>query len=121
VRTIYGDEAKATELFGLVVVEAMAAGCAVVASNVASLPELVAEGKDGFLVPPNNPAALREKIVALLSDPGRSAEMGRAGREKVQRKFTWRATAERCLAAYQELGLSQPFVRLLRPLTFTYP
>jgi glycosyltransferase involved in cell wall biosynthesis len=75
----------------------------VILTDVASLPEIVEDGVTGFLVPPNNPEAIREKLQFLFDNPGTADEMGRRGREKVLSKFTWELTAQRCLHAYKLL------------------
>jgi glycosyltransferase involved in cell wall biosynthesis len=79
----------------------MACGTPVIVSDVASLPEVVEDCVTGFLVPPNDPVRIRERISLLRSDPGMAAEMGRRGRERVLERFTWDAVAQRCLAAYR--------------------
>lgn len=80
--------------------ESMACGTPVVATSVGSLPELVEDGVTGFVVPPRDPSAMREKIELLLSHPHLASEMGRRGRERVLARFTWDAVARRCLDAY---------------------
>lgn len=57
------------EPFGLVVIEAMRAGCAVVASDVAGPRESIVDGETGFLVPPGNPVKIAERVATLLTDP----------------------------------------------------
>ncbi len=71
----------------VVLMEAMAAGRPVLATAVAGVAELVDTGKSGFLVPPGDAVQLAEAIRALLADPERRAEMGRAGRAKVAEDF----------------------------------
>lgn len=99
-RTLYGDETPVPELLGQTLIEAMACGTPVIGSNVASLPEIIEDGVTGFLVPPNDPDALNERIQWLLADAARAAEMGRRARERVLARFTWNAVVERCLVAY---------------------
>jgi glycosyltransferase involved in cell wall biosynthesis len=97
----YGRETRVPELLGLVVLESLACATPVIVTSVASLPEIVQDGVTGFIVPPNDPAALGEKIAFLRAHPEVAQSMGRAGREQVLRRFTWKAVAERCLAAYE--------------------
>jgi glycosyltransferase involved in cell wall biosynthesis len=99
-RTMYGQETNVPELLGQTLLEAMACGAATIATTVASLPEVVEDGVTGFLVPPNDPAALGAKLDWLRAHPDRAAEMGAAGRRRVQQHFTWPAVVRRCLTAY---------------------
>ncbi len=103
-RTCYGDTTDVPELLGQTLLEAMACGKPCIATRVASLPEVVADGETGFLVPPNDPAALREKLDWLRNHPADAVRMGEAGRRRVLDHFTWPATVERCLAAYATAG-----------------
>lgn len=96
----YGRTTQVTELLGLVAIEAMARGIPVVASRVASLPEIVEDGVTGLLVPPGDPAALREAVRGLIADPIRGATMGQAARRRAAERFTWSAAAEVAVAAY---------------------
>ena len=97
---IDGRHSRQPELLGLVVLESMACGTPVIVTSVASLPELVEDGKTGFVVPPNDAAALRERIETLRRDPALAAEMGRRARAAVLERFTWPAVVRRCLQAY---------------------
>ena len=92
--------AGANELFGLALVEAMACGCPVIATSVASLPEIVTDGENGLLVPPNEPRAIAAAIERLKSEPSFWARLSANARERVVERFTWDAVADRCMAAY---------------------
>src|SRR5690606_33427907 len=70
-----GGTTRVPELFGLVALESMACGTPVIVSKVASLPELVEDGVTGFVVPPNDPRAIRLALDVLRADPARRAEM----------------------------------------------
>jgi phosphatidylinositol alpha-1,6-mannosyltransferase len=87
------------EGFGIVFLEASAAGRPVVASTAGGIPDAVAEGVSGLLVPPDDPARLAERVTELLSDPARATDLGQRGRERVLAEFTWQAVGERTLAA----------------------
>ena len=94
--------AGAHELFGLALVEAMARGCPVIASDAASLPEIVAPEVNGLLVPPNQPAAIGAAVLRLKRDPELWARLSRGARRTVEERFTWAQVAGRCLEAYAE-------------------
>jgi glycosyltransferase involved in cell wall biosynthesis len=72
------------EGMGRVLVEAMAAGKPVVASNVGGIPDLVRDGETGYLVPPADEKALADGIQKLLEDPGKAWEMGQHGKKHCQ-------------------------------------
>jgi alpha-maltose-1-phosphate synthase len=91
------------EPMGIVNLEAMACETAVVASAVGGIPEVVADGETGQLVPPADPPALAAAVNELLADPERARRMGKAGRERVLERFTWRAVAKRTLGLYERL------------------
>ncbi len=71
------------EPFGLVVIEAMAAGRPVIASRTGGLPDIVVDGETGLLVPPGDPDALRQALERLLADRELRERMGQAGRRRV--------------------------------------
>jgi glycosyltransferase involved in cell wall biosynthesis len=102
-RTCYGRPVRITELLGLSVLEAMASGTPVVASRTGGLPEVVRDGETGFLVTPGDVAELRDRLQLLLGNTALARRMGRAARETMLEQFTWTKTAERCLAAYDEV------------------
>jgi glycosyltransferase involved in cell wall biosynthesis len=101
-RTLYGEQTQVPELLGQTLVEAMACGTPVIGTNVASLPEVIDDGVTGFLVPPNDDAALGERIEWILANADRAAELGRRGRAVVLDRFTWSAVVRRCLDAYRD-------------------
>jgi alpha-maltose-1-phosphate synthase len=92
------------EPLGIVNLEAMACGTAVVASSVGGIPEVVADGKTGLLVPPNDPEALAESINTLTRDPERARAMGTAGRERASTLFDWGRIAEQTADLYQKVA-----------------
>lgn len=103
-RTCYGRPVPVSELLGLTALEAMASGTPVVASRIGGLAEVVVDGETGFLVEPGDLAALHDRLALLVSDRRLAARLGANARDLVVRRFTWRACAERCLAAYLTLG-----------------
>jgi glycogen synthase len=90
------------EPFGLINLEAMACGAAVVASRVGGIPEVVVDGETGILVPQGEPGALAAAVCALCGDPERAARFGAAGRRRVEAAFSWERIAERTLAVYRD-------------------
>jgi len=92
-----------SESFGVVVIEAMASGLPIVASRVGGIPEVVEEGITGILVPPADSPALSEALLRLLKDPERRKKMGRNGRERVIKLFSWDKTIEATLNVYQDV------------------
>jgi glycosyltransferase involved in cell wall biosynthesis len=80
--------------------EAMGAGRAVVASRVAGVPDVIADGVHGLLVPERDPGALAEAIVRLLDDWAFAARLGAAARARIERELTWERTAERFEAIF---------------------
>jgi len=91
------------EPLGIVNLEAMACGTAVVGSRVGGVPEVVADGETGLLVPPGDPAALAGAINVLLADEPLAAQMGRLGRGRAETEFGWASIAEQTVALYAEL------------------
>ena len=90
------------EPFGLINLEAMACETAVVASAVGGILEVVEDGKTGLLVPPGNAQALAAALRTLLEDPGRARAMGKAGRKRVEERFSWASVAARTQEVYGE-------------------
>ena len=86
------------EGFGLALLEAMLASLPVVASRVSSIPEVVADGVTGLLVPPDDPAALAAAVNLVLADPG---AYGEAGRARALAEFSVARMADRTLAVYE--------------------
>ena len=92
------------EGFSLPAVEAMACGVPLVATTGGALPEVVGpDGGAGVLVPPGDADALATRIGQLLDDAPLRARMGRAGRRRVARHFTWGRTAERVVDHYLDV------------------
>jgi alpha-maltose-1-phosphate synthase len=91
------------EPLGIVNLEAMACGTAVVGSRTGGIPEVVADGETGLLVPPGEPAPLADALNVLLRDPGRARAMGEAGRKRAVAEFGWPAIAAQTADLYAEL------------------
>jgi glycosyltransferase involved in cell wall biosynthesis len=95
--------ASRSEGFGQVVIEAMAAGKPVVASRIGALTEIVVDGETGLLVEPENPKAVAEAIVWLLTHREAAQHMGRCGQERVRHHFSAEQMAAKTLALYQQV------------------
>src|SRR6185295_15270977 len=91
-----------TEGLGSAVLEAMACSRPVVATLAGGLPEAIADGETGRLVPPHDEAALAAAIVALLRDADLRLRFGAAGRARVEREFSVDQLVQRTLKVYQE-------------------
>jgi glycosyltransferase involved in cell wall biosynthesis len=100
------------EPFGLVAIEAMAAGSPVVASNVGGLKYTVVHEKTGLLCPPQDEIAFSEAIDRILSRPNWQAQLGRAAKERVKSKFGWDEVGRQLSELYIDLITESP-----RPLS----
>jgi glycosyltransferase involved in cell wall biosynthesis len=83
------------------VMEAMACGRAVVATDVGDVSSIIDNGKTGFVVPPSDGESFAQHIATLITDPNRCAEMGKAGRERAEQEFGLSRMANEMLAVYQ--------------------
>ena len=90
------------EGFGIVFLEAMAAGLPVVACRAAAIPEVVRDGLTGVLVPPRDPKGLADVLEQLARDPGRARRLGDEGRRRVA-EFAPERVAERFLHAVRSI------------------
>lgn len=99
----YGKVHEKSEILGLVLLEAMACGTPVLVTRVGGMPEVVVDGEVGFVVPPNDPKALGEKVRYIYDNPDVAERMGKAAREHALANFTWEKVALDCLRHYQEL------------------
>jgi starch synthase len=93
------------EPLGIVNLEAMACGTAVVASRVGGIPEVVADGVTGVLVDlgPSFESSLAVQVTTLLEDPSRAAALGAAGRARAIAEFSWDAIAVRTVEVYRSV------------------
>lgn len=91
------------EAFGMVALEAMAAGKAVVASNSGGVKEIVLDGETGMLVEPGDSEGFAGAIQTLVADPERRKTMGVRGRERALQHFTWSQMVDGYLAAYERV------------------
>lgn len=91
-----------SESFGVAAVESMACGVPVVVSNVGGLPEVVLEGKTGYVVPKENPKELAKAILSLVENKEKSNEMGLAGIDHVKTNYNWIDNANGMLDLYAQ-------------------
>lgn len=91
------------EPFGKIVIEAMAMETPVIASRVGGVPEIVADGETGLLVPPQDPAALKHALTRLIADAALRERMGKAGRQRVEACFSLERNVQATQAMYSEL------------------
>ena len=122
VRQLYANAAvfccpSVYEPFGIINLEAMACGTAVVASAVGGIPEVVVDGETGLLVPfeaaapgafePRDPEAFERRLAAgintLMAEPERRAAMGSAGRQRAVDHFSWASIAEQTVELYRSV------------------
>lgn len=95
-----GRQTAVPELLGQTLLEGMACGIPAICTRVGSMPEVVGDGITGFVVPPNDPPALGERLAWLSAHPDKVARMGAAARRHVLERFTWPAVVSRCLTQY---------------------
>ena len=80
----------------------MACASPVICTRVASMPEIVEDGVNGFVVEPGDVNMLRARLVWLAAHPLEAVAMGAAGRKAVLARFQWPQVVERCLEAYAQ-------------------
>lgn len=90
-----------SEGFGVVILEAMAFGKAVVATSVGGIPEIIKDGETGFLVPPDDPEELSRVISRLLSDERLARDIGSRALEAIGGTYNWDAIADKYLTVYR--------------------
>jgi glycosyltransferase involved in cell wall biosynthesis len=90
------------EGLGLSVMEAQASGLAVVASRVGGLPSLIEDGRTGYLVPPNDPAALAKAVIRVLKDPQEARRMGERARDFIRTHFSADKMVTETLGVYRK-------------------
>lgn len=91
------------EPFGITPVEAMACGTPVVGTAVGGIKTTVVDGETGYLVPPNDPERLAERLFALYQNPHMAQRMGWAGMRRAYQHFTWRSVAANIAAVYENV------------------
>lgn len=102
-RDYRGDYHRFPELLGLTKLEAMACRKPVIVSDVGGLPELIANGKNGYVVKAGDEKELAERINDILINEKNGRKMGREGLALVRKHYTWDSIAERVLDSYNSL------------------
>ena len=103
---VFVAPATGRESFGVILLEAMAAGRPVVASDLPGYREVLRDGEDAMLVPAGDPASLARAVSVVLDSPGRASELARRGRARV-RSFDWEVVASRLEALYAQARLDR--------------
>ncbi len=101
--TVLVHASTSGEPFGQVVIEGMAAGKPIIATDGGGIPEIVVDGATGLLVPMANADAMATAMIELLRDPQRAHQMGCAGRRRVEENFTIAQTAAKVQSLYEDI------------------
>lgn len=114
---IFCAPATGRESFGIVLLEAMAAGIPIVASDIPGFRRVVTSGKDGLLVAPGSPAEIADAVTRIASDPSMAARMTAAGRETAL-EYDWSSVTSRLEASFMRLlGTEEkPVSEAVRPV-----
>ena len=91
------------ESFGVSVLEATSCGIPAITSNIGGLPEVNIDQKTGYLIPPNNPSILAEKIIMLYEEKNLRNEMGNYARNRVLQNFDWKLNVDQLINIYKSL------------------
>jgi phosphatidyl-myo-inositol alpha-mannosyltransferase len=100
--TVFSAPSTGSESFGIILLEAMAAGLPIIASDIAGYRSVLTHDKEGWLVEPGNNIAIAEAITGLINDPHLRAKMASAGKQTAQR-YDWKVVAPLILEYYDEL------------------
>lgn len=91
------------ESFGVSNLEAAACEVPQVASNIGGFPEIIEDGITGFLVEPQNPFAIAEKVTELINDESLRRKIGKAARKKVIAEFDWNKNVDQMISEYEQI------------------
>ncbi len=108
------------EPFGITPLESMACGTPVIGASVGGIKFSVVDRVTGFLVPPNNHAALADKLAMLAANPALARAMGRAGMHRARSQFTWERVTQQLARVYAEVARTRvPRQAARRPVLIT--
>ena len=97
------------EPFGIVILEAWAAGLPVIASRVGGIPWFVSDGQDGMLFEPNDEGEFHHAFRVLVKNPERMRALAAAGQTKAREEYGWKKVTERLVDIYEEAVGENPF------------
>ncbi len=100
---VFVSPATGRESFGIVLVEAMASGVPIVASDIRGYRQVLEDGREGLFAKPEDPDDIAEKVLRILQSPEEARAMGQRGREKAVQKYAWPRIAEQVEAYYYEV------------------
>ena len=92
-----------SESFGVSALEASSCAIPVIASKVGGLPEVVVDGKTGYLVPPGDASAIASKIIKLIEEPSLRQQLGKEGRRFVLENYEWNSCAKKMEEIYERI------------------
>jgi len=92
---------SSAELFPYAILEAMAAGKPIVATNVGGVPEVIKDGETGLLIQPRNPKSIADGIRTLITNPMKAEQMGKKCRKLIEKKFALRKIAHDLTRCYE--------------------
>lgn len=102
------NETGETEGFGVVLLEAMACGLAVIGSNVGGIPDIIKDGETGLLARPKDPQNLGNQIIRLLTDENLRKKMVENARNLIETQFSWDVVSERFIEIYRYALAGKP-------------
>jgi glycosyltransferase involved in cell wall biosynthesis len=99
--TVFGEQYTIPELLGQTLLEGMACGTLGICTDVGAMPQIIEDGVNGFIVPPNDPATLKARLQWLAERPAEVERMGVNARNTVLQRFSWPRVVSRCRDAYR--------------------
>ena len=92
---------SSAESFGIVLLEAMASGCAIITTNITGCVEVVAD--TALLIRPGNADDIKNAVLRLINDDELRCDLGQRGRRRVEEHFTWKRIAQQYIALYKRV------------------